>query len=89
MWKSVAQLAHGGPRSLCFVACSGKLLIKTSHKHCRAAVADAVDDAVHGEKPVAVLAGWQQSESLRGRLPGSTVVEGPLTRQLVQEIAQA
>ena len=56
---------------------------------CRAAVAEAVDGAVDGEKPVAVLAGWQQSESLRDRLPGSTVVEGPLTRQLVQDIAQA
>ena len=49
-----------------------------------AAVADAVDDAVHGDKPVTVVAGWQQAEALRTRLQGSTVVEGPLTRQIVE-----
>ena len=54
----------------------------------RAAVAEAVDDAVHGDKPVTVVAGRQQAESLRSRLSGSTVVEGPLTAQIVEDIAQ-
>jgi hypothetical protein len=53
-----------------------------------AAVASAVDDAVHGDKHVAVLAGWQHAESLRRRLPASTVVEGPLTTKIVQDVAR-
>ena len=53
-----------------------------------AAVARAVDDAVHGDKHVAVVAGWQQAESLRGDLPGSTVVEGPLTTKMVEDAAR-
>ena len=56
---------------------------------CRAEVADAVDAAASADTPVAVVAGWQQAESVRGRLSRSTVVEGPLTRQIVQEAAQA
>ena len=56
---------------------------------CRTAVAEAVDDAVQGDKPVVVLAGWQQAETTRVRLPRSTVVEGPLTSQIVEDIAQA
>lgn len=52
-----------------------------------AAVAQAVDEAVHGDKPVTVVAGWQQAEPLRNRLPSSTVVEGPLTTQIVEDIA--
>ncbi len=55
---------------------------------CRAAVAQAVDDAVDDDTHVAVVAGWRQAESLRGRLPQSTVVEGPLTRQIVEDVAQ-
>lgn len=54
----------------------------------RAAVAPAVDGAVHGEKHVAVVTGWQQAEPLRGTLPNSRVVEGPLTRQIVEDVAQ-
>ena len=53
-----------------------------------AAVAHAVDDAVHGDKHVAVVAGWQHAESLRGDLPGSTVVEGPLTTKIVEDGAR-
>ena len=56
---------------------------------CRAEVADAVDAAASADTPVAVVAGWQQAEAVRGRLSRSTVVEGPLTRQIVQEAAQA
>jgi len=56
---------------------------------CRAEVADAVDAAAPGDTPVAVVAGFQQAESVRGRLSRSTVVEGPLTRQIVHEAAQA
>lgn len=56
---------------------------------CRAEVADAVDSAADGDTPVAVVAGWQQAQSIRGRLSRSTVVEGPLTRQIVEETAQA
>jgi hypothetical protein len=54
----------------------------------RAAVAPAVDATVHGEKHVAVVSGWRQGESLRGALPNSTVVEGPLTRQIVEDVAR-
>lgn len=53
----------------------------------RAAVAPAVDDAVHGDRNVVVLTGWQRAESLRNALPGSKVVEGPLTTQIVQDVA--
>jgi len=53
-----------------------------------AAVAHAVDEAVHGDKHVAVVAGWQHAESVRSRLPGSTVVEGPLTTQIVEDVAR-
>ncbi len=53
-----------------------------------AAVAHAVDEAVHGDKHVAVVTGWQHAESLRSRLPGSTVVEGPLTTQIVEDVAR-
>jgi len=56
---------------------------------CGVAVTDAVDAAANEDTPVAVVAGWQQAESIRGRLSRSTVVEGPLTRQIVQEAAQA
>lgn len=55
----------------------------------RVAVTDAVDAAANEDTPVAVVAGWQQAESIRGRLSRSTVVEGPLTRQIVEEAAQA
>ena len=54
----------------------------------RAAVAPAVDDAVHGDRQVVVLTGWQQAESLQTALPGSKVVEGPLTTQIVQDVAR-
>ena len=54
----------------------------------RAAVAHAVDEAVHGDKHVAVVAPWQDAESLRSGLPGSTVVEGPLTTRIVTNAAQ-
>jgi hypothetical protein len=56
---------------------------------CRAEVADAVDAATSADTPVAVVAGWQEAESVRGRLSRSTVVEGPLTRKIVQDAAQA
>ena len=52
------------------------------------AVAKAVDGTVHGNKPVAVVTGSQQAESVRTELPTCTVVKGPLTRQNVQDIAQ-
>ena len=53
-----------------------------------AAVAEAVDRAVHGDRPVAIVTGLQQAESARTQLPTCTVVEGPLTRQIVKDIAQ-
>jgi hypothetical protein len=59
----------------------------TSTTRC-AAVAQAVDGTVHGDKPVAVVTGHQQAESLRTQLPACTVVEGPLTRKIVEDIAQ-
>lgn len=55
----------------------------------QAAVAQAADHAPLGDKPVAVVAGRQQAESVRAQLQRCTVVEGPLTRQIVQDIAQA
>jgi hypothetical protein len=59
----------------------------TSTTRC-AAVAQAVDGTVHGDKPVAVVTGHQQAESLRTQLSACTVVEGPLTRKIVEDIAQ-
>jgi len=53
-----------------------------------AAVAEAVDRTVHGDRPVAVVTGLQQMESARTHLPTCSVVEGPLTRQIVPDIAQ-
>ncbi len=54
----------------------------------RAGVAHAVDEAVHGAKHVAVIALRQDAEALRSDLPGSTVVEGPLTTRIVTDAAQ-
>ena len=59
----------------------------TSSLRC-AAVAEAVNETVHGDKSVAVVVGHQQAEALRTQLPTCTVVEGPLTIQIVQDIAQ-
>jgi hypothetical protein len=53
-----------------------------------AAVAKAVDRTVHGDRPVAIVTGLQQAESVRTQLPTCIVVEGPLTRQIVEDIAQ-
>ena len=54
----------------------------------RAAVADAIERTHQGDKPVAVVTGRQDAESVRGHLQSCKVVEGPLTRQIVTDIAQ-
>ncbi len=59
----------------------------TDNAH-RAAVAEAVEGTVHGDKPVAVVTTRREAESLRAELPNCTVVEGPLTRRIVTDIAQ-
>ena len=59
-----------------------------THDPRRAAVAQAVNDTVLGDKPVAVVTGRQQAESVRAQLPRCVVVEGPLTRHIVEDIAQ-
>jgi hypothetical protein len=58
----------------------------TTNPRC-AAVAQAVDGTVHGDKPVALVTLWQRAESVRAQLPCCTVVEGPLTRQIVEDVA--
>ncbi len=60
-----------------------------THDPRRAVVAAAIERTHHDDKPVAVLAGRQEAESVRAQLPGCTVVEGPLTRRIVTDIAQA
>ncbi len=52
-----------------------------------AAVAQAADGYLHGEKPIAVVTRRHETESIRSQLPGCTVVGGPLTRQIVSDIA--
>jgi hypothetical protein len=59
-----------------------------THDACRAAVAQAVDRTPLGDKPVAVVTGHQQAESARAQLRRCTVVEGPLTRQILEDIAR-
>ena len=52
-----------------------------------AAVAQAADGYLHGEKPIAVVTRRHETESIRSQLPGCTVVGGPLTGQIVSDIA--
>lgn len=59
-----------------------------THDAGRAAVARAVDETPLGDK-VAVVAGWQQADSCRAELRRCAVVDGPLTRRIVEDIAQA
>jgi hypothetical protein len=59
-----------------------------THDPSRAAVARAVDLNLLGDKPVAVVTGRQQADSVRAQLQRCSVVEGPLTSQIVEDIAR-
>ncbi len=52
-----------------------------------AAVARTVERTYCGDKPVALVTGRQHAESVRARRPSCKVVEGPLTRKIVTDIA--
>ncbi len=59
-----------------------------THDPTCAAVAGAVERTHYGDKPVAVVTGRQEAETVRGQLQRCRVVEGPLTRKIVTDIAQ-
>ncbi len=58
----------------------------TANPRC-AAVARAVNDEIPGDKPVAVVTRVHEAESVQEQLPRCIVVEGPLSRHIVKDVA--